>query len=59
MRLVIVTAGVGLAVAAFLALASERRSEGVAAGPPLDAIDDDSRARLEQVLRDAEAEPGR
>ncbi len=43
--------GLGAAGLAVWALASRRPP------PPLDDIDDGSRARLEQVLRDAESQP--
>ena len=44
--------GLGAAALAVWALATRRPA------PPLDDIDDASRARLEQVLRDADAQPG-
>jgi len=43
--------GLGAAALAVWSLASRRPA------PPLDDIDDASRARLEQVLRDADAQP--
>ena len=69
-RWLTVVVGVGLAAAALYALlatpAAKRaptRAPAVAASaaprgaaPPLGEIDDESRARLEQVLRDAERE---
>jgi hypothetical protein len=71
-RWLTVVVGVGVAAAALYALllstpAGKRppppqRAPAVAAprGPaPLGEIDDESRARLEQVLRDAEREEGR
>jgi hypothetical protein len=44
--------GLGAAALALLALFGRRPA------PPLDDIDDASRARLEQVLRDAETKQG-
>jgi hypothetical protein len=50
-RWLAVSLGLGAAALAVWALASRRPA------PPLDDIDDASRARLEQVLRDADAQP--
>ena len=52
-RLLALTFGIAIAAAAFFALSSDRSGQSVAAGPPLDEIDDASRSRLESVLRDA------
>jgi hypothetical protein len=49
-RWLALTLGLGAAALAIWALTSRRSA------PPLDDIDDASRARLEQVLRDADAE---
>jgi len=45
--------GLAIAAAAGFALVSRRGPYGSAEAPPLDHIDDASRARLERVLRDA------
>ncbi len=54
-RWVVLTLALGIAAIAFYFLATVGSQGPVASGPPpLDDIDDASRLRLEQVLRDAE-----
>ncbi len=55
-RLLALTLGLAAAVAALYLLATRGGRAPVASGPPLDEIDAESRAQLERVLRDAEAE---
>jgi hypothetical protein len=53
-RWFVVAAALALAAAAFAVLAQRRSAPG---GPPMDSIDDASRERLEQVLRQEEEKP--
>jgi hypothetical protein len=57
-RWLLLVLGLAIAAAALFALVGGEAPRLPAAGgsPPLDEIDADSRARLEQVLRDAERE---
>jgi hypothetical protein len=55
-RLLALTLGLAAAAAALYLLAASDGRMPVASGPPLDEIDADSRAQLERVLRDADAE---
>ena len=56
-RLLALTFGIAIAAAAFFTLSTDRAGRSIASGPPLDEIDDASRARLERVLRDP-GDPG-
>jgi hypothetical protein len=55
-RLLALTLGLAAAAAALYLLASDGGLSPVAPDPPLDEIDAGSRAKLERVLRDADAE---
>ena len=53
-RWVVLTLALGISAIAFYFLATVGSQGPVASRPPMDDIDDASRVRLEQVLRDAE-----
>ncbi len=55
-RLLALTLGLAAAAAALCLLVSGTGQMPLASGPPLDEIDAESRAQLERVLRDADAE---
>ena len=55
-RLLALTLGLAAAAAVLYLLVSGTGRMPVASGPPLDEIDAESRAQLERVLRDADAE---
>ena len=55
-RLLALTLGLAAAAAALYLLASGNGRMPVASGPPLEEIDAESRAQLERVLREADAE---
>ena len=58
-RLLAWTLGLAAAAAALYLLTTSDGRAPVASEPPLDEIDAESRAQLERVLRDAEAEHSR
>jgi hypothetical protein len=55
-RFLALTLGLAAAATALYLLASDSGRAPVASGPPLDEIDAESRAQLERVLRDSDAE---
>jgi hypothetical protein len=55
-RFLALTLGLAAAAAALYLIASDSGRTPAASGPPLDEIDGESRARLERVLREADAE---
>lgn len=52
-RLAVLTIGIAVAAAILVHLAGDPLRRSVASGPPQDEIDDASRARLDQLIRDA------